>query len=198
MANGVDPLHFSIRQKNPELQIVIGFFHDCPFDRALPLKAILRVDAFETFFPSRRSLSWIKAVNPVPLLGEVQRVPIRYAPDPAARVGQPLRFGKMTFTPAQGILDSFPFGYVHGCADDFNDLARGIHYRVRDGVKVLYLPAWNNDSIITLRVSPSRLCELRFLSLLKARPVVRVNSVENERPSGLQFRVDLINAKHLF
>src|SRR5712692_3939904 len=109
-------------------------------------------------------------------------------------MGQLLRFGKMTFTPAQGILDSFPFGYVHGCADDFNDLARGIHHRVRDGVKVLYLPVRNNDSKISLRVIPSRSCELHVLSLLKARPVVGVNSIENEGPSGLQFRVDLINA----
>jgi hypothetical protein len=44
---------------------------------ALPLKAILRVDAFETFFPNRRSLSWIEAVNSVPFLGEVHRIPIR-------------------------------------------------------------------------------------------------------------------------
>src|ERR1700722_18015348 len=100
MANSMDPPHFSIWKKNAELQIVIGFFHDCPFDRALPLKAILRVDAFEIFFPSRRSLGWIEAVNPVPLLGEVHRVPIRYAPSPAARMGQLLRLCQMTFTSA--------------------------------------------------------------------------------------------------
>src|ERR1700676_381418 len=77
MANSVDPLHLSVRKKNTEFLIVIGFFHDCPFDRARPHKAILRVDAFEIFFPSRGSLSWIEAVNPVPLLGEVHRLPIR-------------------------------------------------------------------------------------------------------------------------
>src|SRR4029077_6323290 len=98
------------------------------------------MDAFEMFFPSRRSLSWIEAVNPVALLGEVHRVPIRYAPNPAARVGQLLRLGKMTLTPAQGILGSFPFGYVHDCADDFNGFARGIHHRVRDAVKMLHPP----------------------------------------------------------
>ena len=113
-------------------------------------------------------------------------------------MGQLLRFGKMTFTPAQGILDSFPFGYVHGCADDFNDLARGIHHRVRDGVKVLYPPVRNNDSKVSLRVSPSRLGELHFLSLIKACSVVGVNSISNEGPSGLQFRVELLNAKDLF
>jgi hypothetical protein len=41
----------------------------------------------------------------------MHRIAIRHAPNPAARVGQLLRLGKMTFTPAQGILDSFPFGY---------------------------------------------------------------------------------------
>ena len=114
-------------------------------------------------------------------------------------MGQLLRLGKMTFTPAQGILDSFPFGYVHDCADDFNDLARGIHHRVRDAVKVLYLSVRNNDSKISLRLSPFRLCGLHFLSLQKACSVVGVNSIENEGPSGLHFhRVDLINAKDLF
>src|ERR1700720_2981062 len=114
-------------------------------------------------------------------------------------MGQLLRFGKITFTPAQGILDSFPFGYVHDCADDFNDLARGIHYRVRDAVKMLYLPVRNNDSKISLRVSPFRPGGLPFLSLQKACSVVGVNYIENEGPSGLHFhRVDLINAKDLF
>src|ERR1700756_3910893 len=59
MADNVDPLHLFIWNKNAVLEIVIGFFHDCPLDRALPLKAILRVDAFKALFPSRRSLSWI-------------------------------------------------------------------------------------------------------------------------------------------
>src|SRR5580698_797782 len=72
--------------------IVTGFFHDCPFGNALPLKAILRVDAFEIFFPSWRSLSWVEAENPVELLGDLHRVAIRYAPSPAARMSQLLRF----------------------------------------------------------------------------------------------------------
>src|ERR1700674_4394745 len=113
-------------------------------------------------------------------------------------MGQLLRFGKMTFTLAQGILGSFPFGYVHGCADEFNDLARGIHHRVRDGVKVLYFPVRKNDSNISIRVSPSRLWETHFLSLIKACSVVGVNSIANKGPSGLQFRVELMNAKELF
>src|SRR4029077_9144364 len=53
------------------------------------------MDAFEMFFPSRRSLSWIEAVNQVALLGEVHRVPIRDAPNPASRVGQLLRLGQV-------------------------------------------------------------------------------------------------------
>ena len=179
--------------------IVVGLFHDCPFGNACPLQAILWVDAFEIFFPSWRSLGWIEAKNPVKLLGDLYRVPIRYAPSPAACMGQPLRFGKMTFTSAQGILDSFSFGYVHDCADDFNDLARGIHHRVRDGVKVLYPPVRKNDSKISLRVGPSRLCELHFLPLFEACPIVGVNSIDNEGPGGLNFyRVDFINAKDLF
>src|SRR5258708_35471963 len=113
MANSVDPLHRSIRQKDTELVIVIGLFHDCPFGNARPLKAILRMDAFEIFFPSWRSLGWIEAENPVKLLGDLHRVPITCAPSPAGGMGQPLRFGKMTFTSAQGIFDSFPFGYIH-------------------------------------------------------------------------------------
>src|ERR1700685_1619860 len=113
-------------------------------------------------------------------------------------MGQPLRFGKMTFTPAQGILNAFPFRYVHGCADDFNDLARGIHPRVRTGAKVLYPPVRKNDSKISLRVSPSRLRELHFLSLIETCSIVGVDSIANERPHGLLFRVELINAKDLF
>ena len=95
MANSMDPPHFSIWKNNAELQIVIGFFHDCPFDRAGPVKAILRVDAFEIFFPRRRSLSRIEAENPVPFLGEMQGVPIRQTPSPAAGVGQFLRLGQV-------------------------------------------------------------------------------------------------------
>jgi hypothetical protein len=45
VANSADPLDHSIRQKDTELVIVVGFFHDFPFDRARPLKAILRVFA---------------------------------------------------------------------------------------------------------------------------------------------------------
>ena len=58
-----------------------------------------------------------------------------------------LRLGKMSFTPAQGIFGSFPFGYVHDCADDFNDLTRDIHHRVRNAVKMLYLSARNNQDL---------------------------------------------------
>ena len=77
MANSADPLHHSIREKDAELVIVIGFSHDCRFGNALPLEAILQVDAFEIFFSRRRSLGWIEAVNAVPLRGEVHRLPIR-------------------------------------------------------------------------------------------------------------------------
>jgi hypothetical protein len=68
MADSVDLLHFFIWEKNAVLKIIVGFFHDCPFDRVRPLKAILRVDPFESLFPSWRSLSRIEAVNPVPFL----------------------------------------------------------------------------------------------------------------------------------
>src|SRR5580698_5310274 len=95
MADSADPLHLSVRKKDAELLIVIGFFHDCPFDHPRPLNAILRMDAFEIFFPSRRSLSWIEAINPVPLLGEVYRLPVRWAPSPAARVGEFLRLSQV-------------------------------------------------------------------------------------------------------
>src|SRR5580658_8291762 len=102
----------------------------------------------------------------------------------------------MTFTLAQRILDSFPFRYVHGCAEDFSDSARGIHHRVRNVVKVFYLPIWDNDSKISLRLSPVRLCGLHFLLLLKAGSVVGVNSIDNDGPIGLHFHgVDLENAK---
>src|SRR6266849_3095027 len=117
MANSADPLHLSVRKKNAELLIVIGFFHDYPFDNALPPKAILRVDAFETFFPSRRSLSWIEAVNPVPFLGEVHRIPIRYAPNPAARVGQLLRLGQVRLSPLQLPGQHFLLGDIHRGAE---------------------------------------------------------------------------------
>src|ERR1700676_5207313 len=113
-------------------------------------------------------------------------------------MGQLLRIGKMTFTPAQGILDSFPFRYVHGRADDLNDLARGIHHRVRESVKVLYPPVRKNDSKISFRVSPSDLCELHFPSLIQACSVVGVNSIANEGPCGFHFQVELMDAKDLF
>src|ERR1700677_910194 len=119
-------------------------------------------------------------------------------PSPAARVSQLLRFGKMTFTPAQGILDLLAFGHIHGCADDFNDLAGGIPYRMRDGVKALDPSALKNDSILSLRVRPVRLRKLHSLSLIEAGPVVGMNSIANQGPRGLQFRIELINAKNLF
>src|SRR5277367_4057870 len=86
MANSADPLHLSVRKKNAELMIVTGFFRDYPFDLALPLEAILRVDAFGIFFPSRRSLDWVEAVNPVELTRKVHCPPIRHAPGPTRRV----------------------------------------------------------------------------------------------------------------
>src|ERR1700683_3060565 len=75
MANSVDPLHHSVRQKDTELLFVIGFFHDCAVGDALPLRAILRRAASEIFSPSGCSLDRTQAVNAVPLLGKVHYLP---------------------------------------------------------------------------------------------------------------------------
>src|SRR5580704_8070141 len=112
MADSADPLHLSVRKKDAELLIVIGFFHDCPFDHPRPLNAILRMDAFEIFFPSRRSLSWIEAINPVPLLGEVYRLPVRWAPSPAARVGEFLRLSQVRLPTLQLLGQQFLLGDI--------------------------------------------------------------------------------------
>src|SRR5260370_8935099 len=97
MADGVNPLDHAIRQNDTEIHVVIGFLQNCPLNRALPFKTIVRVDAFEPLFPHRRSLIWIKTVNPVPLLGEVYCTAIRRIPAPTARLSSSLRFSQLSF-----------------------------------------------------------------------------------------------------
>src|ERR1700722_2211463 len=104
--------------------IVVGFCHDCPFGNALPLSAILRVDAFGIFFQRRRSLSWIEAVNPVPLLGEVHRLPISQAPSPAGRMSQLLRFAQVCSLVLQLLGEKFLLRDIdRGAKEPFENFA---------------------------------------------------------------------------
>src|SRR5258708_4459762 len=156
MANNMDPLHLSARKKNAELQIVIGFFHDCLFDCAFPSKAILRVDALETFLPNRRSLSWIEAVNPVPLIGEVHRIPIRYAPNPAASVGQLLRLGQVRLPKLQLPGQQFLLGDIdRGAEEPLKDSA--FNHGNSDAANVALLAVGANNSLFYIAARTFRM-----------------------------------------
>src|SRR5882724_8608344 len=156
MANNMDPLHLSARKKNAELQIVIGFLQDCLFDCAFPHKAILRVDALETFLPNRRSLRWIEAVNPVPFIGEVHRIPIRYAPNPAASVGQLLRLGQVRLPKLQLPGQQFLLGDIdRGAEEPLKDFA--FNHGNSDAANVALLAVGANNSFFYIAARAFRM-----------------------------------------
>src|SRR5258708_5192200 len=156
MADSANPLHLSVRKKNAELVIVIGFFHNCPFDRARPPMAILRVDAFEIFFPSWRSLSWIEAENPIELLGDLHRVPIRYAPSPAARMSQLLRLGQVRLLALQFLCQQLLFGDIHcGAEKPLEEFA--FNNGNSDAANVALLAVGANNSLFDIAARAFRL-----------------------------------------
>ncbi len=62
MADGVDVFDRAARKQDSELHFVIRLFTDRSIDCPLPLGAILRMNALQPFFPSRRALFWIEAI----------------------------------------------------------------------------------------------------------------------------------------
>src|ERR1700694_4045359 len=92
MANGVDVCDRPVGKKDSVFHFVIRRFSDCSIDCPLPLGSILRMNALQPFFPSRRALFWIESMYAVPFLGQMQGVSSRYPPGPTPGVREPLRF----------------------------------------------------------------------------------------------------------
>src|SRR5260370_20231618 len=95
-------------------------------------------------------------------------------------------------------LGPLAFGHIHYGADDFSDVARLIHHRTSDTMKVLYRSVRQNDAKISLRIHPPLLCGLHFRSLLDLWSIFRVHPFEELR-SGRRFfmGVIVINANNL-
>src|SRR6266849_8907055 len=92
MADGVDVFDRAAWKKDSEFHFVTRLFSDCSIDCPLPPGSILRMDALQPFFPSRRALFWIEAIYAVPFLGQMQGVSSRHPPGPTPCVREPLRF----------------------------------------------------------------------------------------------------------
>src|ERR1700675_4826987 len=112
-----------------------------------------------------------------------------------------------SFRPLLNFLESFLqlrsglplFSHIHDGADNFNDFARLIHYRMSDSAKALYGSVRKDDSKISLRVYPVLLCGLHFRLLLDLWSILRMNPFQELQPSGPHFvgRI-VINAINLF
>src|SRR5713101_7992088 len=72
MADGVDVFDSAARKKDSDFHSVIRLFTYCSIDCRLPLGSILRMNALQPFFPSRRAFFWIEAIYAIPFLGKVQ------------------------------------------------------------------------------------------------------------------------------
>src|SRR5579864_4112944 len=96
MADGVDVFGRGVREKDSEFDFVIrlsvGRSVDCPF----PLGAILRMNALQKLFKSRRAIFRIEAKNAVPFFGQMQGFASRYRTGPTPGVREPLRFRQIT------------------------------------------------------------------------------------------------------
>src|SRR3984893_19062118 len=68
-----------------------------------------------------------------------------------------------------------------------------------NGMQVFHGSVWKNDSEITVRVDPLVPGGLHFRALLELWPILRMNSLQELRPSGSCFlRAIAVNPKNLF
>src|ERR1700730_3782621 len=104
MADGVDEFNRAVLLKDSKFHFIIRRFSDRSVDCSLPLGSILRMNALQTFFPTRRAIFWVEAINAIPFVGQMQRVPSRNLPDPTPRMRNPLCLCQITFAPAQRFL----------------------------------------------------------------------------------------------
>src|ERR1700733_829276 len=65
--------------------------------------------ALQPVFPSRQALLWIKAIDAIPFLGEIQGVPPWHAPGSTPRMREPLRFCQITLAPPQRFFGLLAF-----------------------------------------------------------------------------------------
>src|SRR6266404_8970305 len=101
MADSVYVFDSAAWKKDSEFHFVTRLFSDCSIDCLLPPGSILRMNALQPFFPSRRALFWIEAIYAVPFLGQMQGVSSRYPPGPTPRMREPLRFRQITLASPQ-------------------------------------------------------------------------------------------------
>src|SRR5580693_3474434 len=105
MADGMNVFHGAVRKENSELDIVFGSFTEGSLDGSLPSVAILGMNAFEPFFPTRRAFFWIEIVDAIPFVGEMQCLSSDCAQDPASRMREPLGFLKVRLAALQGLIE---------------------------------------------------------------------------------------------
>ena len=130
MADDVDVFDSAARKEDSDFLVVIRLFSDCSIDCPLPLRAILRMSALQTFFKSRRALFWIEAIYAVPFLGQMQEGASRYPPGPTPCVREPLRFRQIALAPPQPFFRLLCCGDVRHGTHKF-DIARGSLQRAR-------------------------------------------------------------------
>src|SRR4029077_12437380 len=101
MADGMDEFDSAVGKKDSEFHFVMRLFSDCSIDCSLPPAAIVRMNALQPFFPNRRALFRIEAIEAIPFFGRMQPVPSGYLPDPTSRMREPLCLCQITFAPPQ-------------------------------------------------------------------------------------------------
>src|SRR5258708_36608929 len=71
----------------------------------------------------RNAILWIDAIYAKPILGQMQGVSSRYAPDPAPRMAKPLLLRQVGLARAQFFLRPFSLGDVNHGTHELNQIA---------------------------------------------------------------------------
>src|ERR1022692_2111536 len=175
MADGVSVFYSAVRKKDSVIHFVIRLFTDCSIFYLLHVGSILRMHALQPVFPSRQALFWIKPIDAIPFLGEIQGVPSWYPPGPTPRMREPLRFCQITLAPPQCFLRQLSFGDVHHGAHELAGLAGRFDEGVTYSVHVSRGPVRENDSEMRLDISSCAHCSLEISD--GPASIVRMNAL---------------------
>src|SRR5580700_6977831 len=107
MANRLEVFHRTARKKKPEFDIVIRRCCHGSIDCCQVFRSIFWMYTLQPLFRIGHAVLRVEPINAIPLVGEMQRLPTSYPPDPAPGMCESLRFCQITFAPPQSVLRQF-------------------------------------------------------------------------------------------
>src|ERR1700733_1424955 len=148
--------------------------------------------ALQPVFPSRQALLWIKAIDAIPFLGEIQGVPSWYAPGPTPRMREPLGFCQITLAPPQRFFHMLVSRDVHHRSNKF-DAVRFIVKSMSHHMDVFDGTIRHQQAMFKIKILP--MLRRPFDCLLHEPRVFRMNPLENKFYAGFRRSVVLEDSK---